>query len=225
MRSRSQGREFILAGHVLVGGIPCTKPGRALDGSESIALTSDTSAHRVGRGYDKLLSFLSVHPVDFDGRRVVDGGAATGGFTQLALELGAAAVAAVELGTEQLAQELASDPRVLNLQGTDLLTLRQLPWACEVLLLDLSGPSLLDILPALRLPFAPEARLVTLVKPRYIVRPVRRRGRVDGETARLAVERCLADNGWAVIAAALVPRGPEQADEESFVLAARSGDA
>jgi len=227
VRSRSQGREFILAGRVLVGGAACRRPGHELAADADLALMPGTSRHRVGRGYDKLRAFLDGHPLDFTGRLVVDGGAATGGFTQLALERGARCVVAVDLGEGQLAPELRGDPRVVVRERCDLRTLDDLPAPCEILLLDLSGPSLRDVLPALRLPLAPGARLVALVKPQFEL-PARARtssGRVrrdrDAEQVLDAVAAAAEASGWGGTSRGQAPRGPDQLNREYFILARR----
>ncbi len=204
----------------MVGGHICLKPGRAIPDEAVITLSGQVSQHRVGRGYDKLREFLEVHSIDFEGRNVVDGGASTGGFTQLALELGASSVAAVEIGSGQLAKELAIDPRVLDMPGTDLLTLTELPWPCDILLLDLSCMNLLSALPAIKLPFASESLLIALVKPQYIHGPGKVGARAD-HLAKSAVRDCLADVGWKIMAERPVSQGPEQVDSELFILAQR----
>jgi 23S rRNA (cytidine1920-2'-O)/16S rRNA (cytidine1409-2'-O)-methyltransferase len=227
VRSRSQGREFILSGRVLVDGAACRRPGRELAEDADLDIAAGTSRHRVGRGYDKLRGFLEEHSLDFAGCLVVDGGAATGGFTQLALERGARCVVAVDLGEGQLAPELRGDPRVIVREGCDLRTLDVLPAPCEILLLDLSGPSLREVLPALRLPLAPAARLAALVKPQFEL-PARARtgsGRVRDvrEAARVlaAVAAAATESGWRVTARGPAPQGPDQLNREYFILARR----
>jgi len=225
VRSRSQGREFIRAGLVRVGGSVCLKPGRLVSPGEDLALAAQASVHRVGRGYDKLGAFLAEHPLDFRDRFVLDGGACTGGFTQQALERGARAVLAVDSGRGQLAPALGTDPRVESREGMDLREIKVLPAPCEILLLDLTGTSLVDLLPDLAFPLAPGAHLLALVKPQYEVSARERTGggRVkSGSSARRAVDRvldCLWEQGWRILARQDIEPGPDQSNRETFVLA------
>ena len=228
VKSRNQGREFILDGLVRVDGATVRRPAVTVAPEQTLALDPAASEHRVGRGYDKLSRFLSVHPVEFEARGVVDGGACTGGFTQVALERGAAWVLAVELGEGQLDPSLAAEPRVTSLEKTDLLTLETLPAPCDVLLLDLSFTSLKSILPALRLPLAEGARMIALVKPQFEApaKALTAAGRLrDASVATRLVEAvldCARTEGWEILATEPVALGPDQRQEETFVLARRA---
>ncbi|MCP4549122.1 MAG: TlyA family RNA methyltransferase [bacterium] len=227
VRSRNQGREFIRAGQVLVDGDICRKPSQSVNPQTHIAVKTEASRHRVGRGYDKLRTFLTKHPVDFSGRLVVDGGASTGGFTQIALEGGARSVLAVELGRDQLAAEIKLDPRVQSIEKFDIRNLTDLDADCDILLLDLSFVSLKEILPELRLPFAPDALLVALVKPQFELpsNKLTSAGRVryakDIDKALAGVFTCLPTCGWTVEHWAEVEPGPDQVNLEFLILAQR----
>ena len=229
VRSRNQGREFILNGEVLVEGDPCLRPSHQVLEDSTIEISDSASRHRVGRGYDKLGAFLDLHPLDFSNRYVVDGGASTGGFTQQALERGAGAVLAVEIGSGQLAPDLARHPRVESRENCDLLGIDELERDCEILLLDLSFVSLLTALPALRLPFAPGARLLALVKPQFELprRELSAAGKPrrpkEAEKVLNSVLDCAAGLGWTILAQEPVEPGPDQRNRE-FMFSALRGE-
>ncbi len=227
VRSRNQGREFILAGKVLLNGIVCRRASTAVNPDSRIELDPSAHEHRVGRGYDKLGDFLAAHPVDFQGRHVVDGGASTGGFTQQALERGAASVLCVELGRDQLDDRLRRNPRVECRDGIDICDLRTTAAPCEILMLDLSFTSLRNILPHIKIQLDPEALLIALVKPQFEAEPAMLSG--SGRLKRPALaERlleavldCAMDHGWTILARQAVEPGPDQRNREFFFLARR----
>jgi 23S rRNA (cytidine1920-2'-O)/16S rRNA (cytidine1409-2'-O)-methyltransferase len=229
VRSRNQGREFILNGEVLLEGSPCLQPSQLVSEDAGIEIAESASLHRVGRGYDKLGSFLDLHPIDFTGRFVVDGGASTGGFTQQALERGAASVLAVEIGKGQLAPGLLEHPRVLSRENCDLLSITRLDTDCQILMLDLSFVSLLTILPALKLPLAPDACLVALVKPQFEL--PRREFTAGGRFRRPnawqkvlhSILDCARHQGWTILAEEPVEPGPDQRHRE-FMFSALRGE-
>jgi 23S rRNA (cytidine1920-2'-O)/16S rRNA (cytidine1409-2'-O)-methyltransferase len=125
----------------------------------------------VSRGGDKLDAALDRFEVVVAGRRWLDAGASTGGFTDCLLQRGASAVAAVDVGYGQLAWRLRSDERVVVLERTNAryLTAGDLPWPPDGVTADLSFISLTVVLPALRGVSAPDADLVVLVKPQFEV--------------------------------------------------------
>ncbi len=226
--SRNQGREFILNGDVLVDGKPILRPSHGTPENALIQISESASLHRVGRGYDKLGSFLNRHPLEFAGRFVVDGGASTGGFTQQALERGAEAVLAVEIGSGQLAPILLEDPRVESRENCDLLSISELDRDCEILMLDLSFVSLLTVLPALRLPLAPDAKMLALVKPQFESprKELTGSGRPKRPGAPKKILRsvldCAVQLGWTILAEGSVEPGPDQRNLEFMFSASLS---
>ena len=123
----------------------------------------------VSRGGDKLDGALRRLSVTVAGRRWLDAGASTGGFTDRLLQGGAEAVAAVDVGYGQLEWKLRNDPRVVVLERTNVRTLepRRLPWRPEGVAADLSFISLRLVLPALHRVAAEHADFVVLVKPQF----------------------------------------------------------
>jgi len=168
--SRSEARRAIEEGRVVVGGVPVTRPSSLVRGESSIAL-SGSAPPFVSRGGEKLDAALSRFDVAVEGRRWLDAGASTGGFTDCLLQRGAAAVVAVDVGYGQLAWRLRGDERVVVIERTNVrrLTPRDLPWAPEGVTADLSFISLTSVLPALVAVADPRADLVVLVKPQFEV--------------------------------------------------------
>ncbi|KAF1086523.1 16S/23S rRNA (cytidine-2'-O)-methyltransferase TlyA [Sporotomaculum syntrophicum] len=117
--SREKARAALMAGDVMVGGILVDKPGQRVD-----VRKEDISIKRkmpfVSRGGYKLARAVQVFPIDMRGRVVLDIGASTGGFTDCALQHGAALVYAVDVGYGQMAWSLRSDPRVRVLERTNI---------------------------------------------------------------------------------------------------------
>src|SRR5437899_11122220 len=130
-RSREQAVELLAAERVKVAGIVASKPATQVDHDVSIAVSAaDTDPGYVSRGGHKLAGALEVfEPLGLavEGRRALDAGASTGGFTDVLLRRGAAHVVAVDVGYGQLAWKLQVDERVTVLDRTNVrdLTLEQ----------------------------------------------------------------------------------------------------
>ena len=164
--SRDSARARIADGRVLVGGAPADKAARLVAADEPIELLGPPPRF-VGRGGLKLDAALERFAVDVRGRRALDAGASTGGFTDCLLQRGAAAVTAVDVGHGQLHPRLRAHPRVTVLERTDVRTLR-LERPAEVVVADLSFISLRLAAPALVGPNAAVgAPVVVLVKPQF----------------------------------------------------------
>lgn len=209
--SRAKAKAAIEAGGVLADGV---QVGKAADLVEEGAQITATPAHPyVGRGALKLVHALDLWPVAVRDRTVVDVGSSTGGFTEVALERGAARVYAVDVGRGQLHPKLAGDPRVVSLEGVDArhLTPVMIPDAPDLVVTDVSFIGLAKALPAALGLASKGAELVALVKPQFEVGPdlVGKGGLVKDEAAR---QRALADvsdfvtgSGWIVRATADSP--------------------
>ena len=173
--SRQEAQAAIAAGTVLVAGAPADKPARLVAPGEALVLLGPPSPY-VSRGGLKLDAALTRFAVPVDGRRALDAGASTGGFTDCLLQRGAAHVYAVDVGHGQLHSSLRDDPRVTVLERTNVrtLTVEQLRLAdpafepCRLVVADLSFISLRTVAPALCGEVAaPGADLVVLVKPQF----------------------------------------------------------
>ena len=158
---------MIGAGRVTVGGAPATTPARQVAPDEAVAVAG-TPARFVSRGGEKLDAALVHWSIDVGGRRILDAGASTGGFTDCLLQRGAARVIALDVGHSQLAWSIRSDPRVDVLERTNLRLVAGLEGGpVEMAVADLSFISLSTVAPALARVTTPDAQLVLLVKPQF----------------------------------------------------------
>ena len=125
----------------------------------------------MSRGAHKLIGALDTFGVSVEGRRCLDAGASTGGFTEVLLDRGASEVVAVDVGYGQLAWSLRSDPRVLVIERTNVrgLTPDAIGGAVDAVVVDLSFISLTTVLPALTGCASPDADIVPMVKPQFEV--------------------------------------------------------
>ena len=158
----------IAAGRVTVGGAPADKAARLVAPDEPIVVLGPRPRF-VGRGGEKLDAALDRFGVTVTGRRVYDIGASTGGFTDCALQRGAASVVAVDVGYGQLHERLRTDPRVEVHERTNARDLRPgaLGEIADVLVADLSFISLRTVLPVLVPLVAAGGEMVLLVKPQF----------------------------------------------------------
>jgi 23S rRNA (cytidine1920-2'-O)/16S rRNA (cytidine1409-2'-O)-methyltransferase len=161
--SRAQAQALVLAG--LVRGR--SKPGEQVD--EDAEVVVDAPPRFVSRGGEKLAAALARFAIDVRGRRALDAGASTGGFTDCLLQAGAAHVHAVDVGRGQLAWSLRDDPRVTVRERTNVRALEpgDLGGPVDLTVADLSFISLVTVAPALARCTRPDGDLVLLVKPQF----------------------------------------------------------
>ncbi len=207
-RSREQARELIEAGRVQVRGLQASKPATGVDGQAPIRVSgTDQDPGYASRGAHKLISALDAFDVPVDGRRCLDAGASTGGFTDVLLRRGAREVVAVDVGYGQLVWQLQNDPRVHVYDRTNIrsLTSDQIGGPADLIVADLSFISLGLVLPALIGCAAPGADLIPMVKPQFEVGKDRlgKGGVVRDPELRadavLAVSRAAAELGWSTL--------------------------
>ncbi len=166
--SRERAQALVMAGLVSVDGHPADKPGRAVTaGAEVIVLGKEHPW--ASRGGMKLAAALDSFGVDPAGKRCLDVGASTGGFTDVLLQHGATQVVALDVGRGQLDWRLRRDPRVVVMEGINARHLApgDLEGSFGVITVDVSFISLKLVLPAL-IPFlAGDGDIVALVKPQF----------------------------------------------------------
>jgi 23S rRNA (cytidine1920-2'-O)/16S rRNA (cytidine1409-2'-O)-methyltransferase len=170
-RSRQQAAELIGAGKVSIDGMPAVKPGTAVSVTAALKVAGDAERGWVSRGAHKLIGALDAFCIDVDGRRCLDAGASTGGFTEVLLDRGASEVVAVDVGYGQLAWSLRSDSRVKVVERTNVreLTPEVIDGTVETIVADLSFISLTTVLSALTGCTSPGADIVPMVKPQFEV--------------------------------------------------------
>jgi 23S rRNA (cytidine1920-2'-O)/16S rRNA (cytidine1409-2'-O)-methyltransferase len=197
--TRERAQAEIAARRVLVGGALAEKPARLVSAAEPVELLGPPPRF-VSRGGEKLDAALERFGVPVAGRRALDAGASTGGFTDCLLQRGAAHVVAVDVGHGQLAARLRDDPRVTVLERTNVRQLH-LDEPVSLAVADLSFISLRTVAAVLVRATAPGGDLVLLVKPQFEAGPAEAsRGRgvirdpavwrraIDGARAAFAAE-------------------------------------
>ncbi len=154
----------------MVNDMPATRAARLVSPDDRIAV-ADAGQKFVSRGGAKLDGALARLDVMVFGKRWLDAGASTGGFTDRLLQGGATAVCAVDVGYGQFDWRLRNDERVVLLERTNVreITPDDLPWSPDGVVADLSFISLTLVLPAFRRVAVDDADFVLLVKPQFEV--------------------------------------------------------
>ncbi len=216
--SRQKAQSLVRAGVVLVDDVVCDKPATPVRAAQRVRVRVDTCPY-VSRGGLKLEAALDAWGVVPTGAVCADLGASTGGFTDCLLQRGAARVYAIDVGYNQLAWKLRSDPRVVVMERTNARHLTSLPEPISMLVGDLSFISLRLILPTARRLLAPDGEAVVLVKPQFELGPqaVGKGGRVTDAADR---RRALDEVAEAARACGFSPNGAM----ESPVPGARAGN-
>ncbi|HZB35194.1 MAG TPA: TlyA family RNA methyltransferase [Gaiellaceae bacterium] len=159
--SRAQAQALVMAGRVP----GFAKAGQQVDEAATLELTEPQRF--VSRGGEKLDHALDVFGVDPDGRRCLDVGASTGGFTDVLLQRGAAEVIALDVGRAQLHERVRGDSRVVVMEGMNARHLAELPFPPELVTCDVSFISLRQVLPPVLGLAEPGWEAVVLVKPQF----------------------------------------------------------
>jgi 23S rRNA (cytidine1920-2'-O)/16S rRNA (cytidine1409-2'-O)-methyltransferase len=159
--SRSQAQALVMAGLVL----GFDKPGTQVD--ENAELELERPPRFVSRGGEKLAHALDVLGLDVRGRDALDVGASTGGFTDVLLQGGAKRVIALDVGYGQLHPRLRDDERVTVLERTNVREVRELPFAPDLVVADVSFISVRTALPPALGLARPDWEAVVLVKPQF----------------------------------------------------------
>jgi 23S rRNA (cytidine1920-2'-O)/16S rRNA (cytidine1409-2'-O)-methyltransferase len=227
--TRSRAQAIILAGKVYVGETRIDKAGTTLADDAEIVVRGEDHAY-VSRGGVKLAGALDAFRVEPRGRRCLDVGASTGGFTDCLLQRGAARVVAVDVGYGQLAHSLRTDPRVVVMERTNAKTLTadQIGGAADLTVVDASFIGLGKLIDAIARCTRGGGELVALVKPQFEVgREEASRGRgviKDPEVRARAIADAIAATesaGFEVLGSAdSVIEGPK-GNVEAFVHARR----
>lgn len=174
-RSREQAATLVEAGRVQVRGVPVRKVAALVDPADPLLVTGeDPTSDYVSRGGHKLAGALDVfgpQGLRAEGRRCLDAGASTGGFTDVLLRAGAAEVVAVDVGYGQLAWSLRQDQRVRVFERTNVRTLipEAIGGPVDLTVADLSFISLRLVLPALVGCTDADGDLALMVKPQFEV--------------------------------------------------------
>ncbi|MGB9820611.1 MAG: TlyA family RNA methyltransferase [Pseudothermotoga sp.] len=169
--SRSQARDLIRLKRVTVGGQICEKPGKIIDSDSEIQLQKPRTY--VSRAAEKLEKAYQVFHIDFFDKVVCDIGASRGGFTQFAIEHGARRVYAVDVGSNQLAEQLRMNPKVVCLErfNARYLSADKIGELVDLVLCDVSFISVKLLLEGMSSVLKEEGKAVILIKPQFETGP------------------------------------------------------
>lgn len=233
VRSREQASAVIAAGRVTVSGAVATKPATGVTTDLAIVVREEAGVvDYVSRGGHKLVGALTAfaeHGLSVHGKRCLDAGASTGGFTDVLLREGAREVVAVDVGYGQLAWSLRTDDRVIVHDRTNVreLTPDLVGEPVDVVVGDLSFISLKLVLAPLVSVTRPDGALALMVKPQFevgkdrvgkggVVRDLALRAEAVTAVADLA-----ADLGWGAVAVTVSPLPGPSGNVEFFLLLKR----
>ena len=168
--SRTEAKGFITDSAVKVNGKVITKP--AFDVLEDAVVEIDKSSKKyVGRGGMKLEAAIAAFGISVEGKKAIDIGASSGGFTDCLLQNGAASVIALDSGTAQLVEKLRKDARVVSIENYNAryMVAEDLPYVPDLCVMDVSFISATYIIPAIRRVLAPMSDFICLIKPQFEV--------------------------------------------------------
>jgi 23S rRNA (cytidine1920-2'-O)/16S rRNA (cytidine1409-2'-O)-methyltransferase len=194
-RSRTHAAALIAEGKVSSAGQILSKASLQVPADKDLAVEHTDEDSYVSRAGHKLAGALDAFPeVTVEGKRCLDAGASTGGFTEVLLRRGAAHVVAVDVGHGQLVPQLREDPRVAVHEGMNVryITPEDIGGRAEITVADLSFISLTLVVHPLALCTQPGGDLVLMVKPQFEIGKDRlgRTGVVNSERERrMAVEK------------------------------------
>ena len=229
--TRSRAAAAVLAGAVRIGedGEGAAKPGQLVP--SDVALSVEEPPPFVSRGGVKLANALDELGVDPAGRRCLDVGASTGGFTDCLLQRGAAHVVALDVAYGELDWRLRNDSRVTVIERSNAREVapRHLPYTPDLVTVDVSFISLAKVLPSVLACAAPTFDCLALVKPQFevgrervgkggVVRSVE-----DRRAALVEVAQLLAEGGWSVLGFAASGLPGPAGNLETFVWVGEPG--
>jgi 23S rRNA (cytidine1920-2'-O)/16S rRNA (cytidine1409-2'-O)-methyltransferase len=229
--TRAAAQRLVMAGLVFSGERRLEKAGLGVAVDMALEVRGQPHPY-VSRGGVKLEKALDHFALPVVGRIALDVGSSTGGFTDCLLQRGAAKVYAVDVGTNQLAWKLRSDPRIVSMEKTNMrvVTRAQIPDPIELIVCDASFIGLATVLPAALALAVPGAHLAALIKPQFEVG----KGRVgkggivrEPELHQEVVETIhswLAEQpGWSVLGVTESPITGAEGNKEFLIAAAFSG--
>lgn len=216
--SRERAKSLIMAGQVYIKNQKCDKAGTMLDENETEVEVRGEQLKYVSRGGLKLEKAIEQFPIDLKNKVTMDIGASTGGFTDCMLQNGAKKVFAVDVGYGQFAWKLRQDPRVVNMERTNIryVTPEDIGEEINFASIDVSFISLKLVLPTAHTLLSDEGEIVALIKPQFEAGrgQVGKKGVVRDKNIHFDVVRTVldfaADNGFSVLGLSYSPiKGPE----------------
>lgn len=165
--SREKAKALVLAGKVKVNGVKIDKPGTNVE--EDVEIFIESPPKYVSRGGYKLEKAIQDFQINFADKTVVDVGASTGGYTDCALQNGAMKVYAIDVGYGQLDWKLRNDPRVINIERTNIrnFTLEDLGEQVDIITIDVSFISTKLVFPIVADLIKDTGIIISLIKPQF----------------------------------------------------------
>lgn len=216
--SRERAKALIMAGQVYIKNQKCDKAGTMLDENEADVEIRGEQLKYVSRGGLKLEKAMEQFPIDLNNKVTMDIGASTGGFTDCMLQNGAKKVFAVDVGYGQFAWKLRQDPRVVNMERTNIryVTPEDIGEEIDFASIDVSFISLKLVLPTAYNLLSPDGEIVALIKPQFEAGrgQVGKKGVVRDKNIHFEVIRSVlnfaTENGFSVLGLSYSPiKGPE----------------
>ena len=169
VQSRERAKALIMAGQVYIDNQKCDKAGLMIDDEKTVAEIRGEQLKYVSRGGLKLEKAMQQFPITLEGKVTMDIGASTGGFTDCMLQNGAKKVFAVDVGYGQFAWKLRQDPRVVNMERTNIryVTSEQIGEKIDFASIDVSFISLKLVLPVAKELTNDDGEIVALIKPQF----------------------------------------------------------
>lgn len=166
--SRERAKKSIMAGAVFVEGRRVDKAGTKVPVESKIEIKEDPVPY-VGRGGLKLEKALDYFGIDVEGKKAIDVGASTGGFTDCLLQRGIEKVYAIDVGYGQLDWKLRNDPRVVVMERTNIRYVKpeDIGEACQIAVIDVAFISLTLVIPAVNPLLDHQGEIIALIKPQF----------------------------------------------------------
>lgn len=216
--SRERAKALIMAGQVYVKNQKCDKAGMMLDENETEVEIRGEQLKYVSRGGLKLEKAMQDFPIELQDKTTMDIGASTGGFTDCMLQNGAKKVYAVDVGYGQFAWKLRNDPRVVNMERTNIryVTPEDIGEEIDLASIDVSFISLKIVLPAAYKLLSESGEIIALIKPQFEAGKgqVGKKGVVRDKNVHYDVIRTVLDfaceSGFSILGLSYSPiKGPE----------------
>lgn len=201
--TKEEALKMIIAGDVLVQGQKAVSPAQMFESGVPIEVRGRPPF--VGRGGEKLAHAVKEFHIDAAGKIALDVGAATGGFTDVLLQHGAKKVYALDTAKGKLDVKLREDPRVIIMEGTNIIGLKTLPDLADIISIDVSLTSLRNVFPQIKKFLRPGGDVLALFKPQYEIEDKRflRHGIIEDSAARQQTLddflAWVAENNWHVL--------------------------
>ena len=163
-----KAQAMIISGNVLVNDQPITKGGTFIL-EDAVLRLKQSQKEYVSRGAYKLKKAIEEFNIQVDGKTAIDVGASTGGFTEVLIEKGIGKVIAVDVGTNQLAWKIRSNPKVISKENYNVRNLKKedFNWRFDLAVMDVSFISIKLLLPPLMEVMKKECDMVVLYKPQF----------------------------------------------------------